>query len=1020
MGKNDKQMTKKKVFLLISLVLLILTCLRIGWISYHQPPVYPGINKGILDLTGWKFHGDETIALDGEWEFYPNKLLDPKVVQEEQPLFTHLPGNWAAFSMNEEPIHFGTYRLKVLLPEQHDQYYGLRIQDISTAASIYVNGKLIKQIGNPSATIQQYQSRLGTYKVLFPLSSNEMDMIIHVANYDFPHIGGITNTVQFGTGEAIERKVNFSKTIQITVALILIAHSLYAFGLYFIGKNILQKRLIYFGLLLIFAAFSILFDDDKPLISSLSINAIWSEKLIYISFAGTVYFILKLIQQIYRLNSPVFRWLFHLYHLFVLLLLVMPVQIIDYIGYCIMLMNTITYSFIFVQILKLIKSGNMDAVYILLANIVNLTNVLWGIAINMNMIEIPFYPVDYLVAIAAFAGFLFKRHTRIVDLNVKQTKALQEADKMKDEFLANTSHELRNPLHGMINITEMVLKEEVDSLTTKNKENLQLLIRLGKHMSFTINDLLDISRLKDNKIQLHKENTDLHTVAAGVIDMIRFMTEGKNIKVNLAISTSFPKVYADKNRLIQILFNLLHNAVKFTEQGTVTIEGLIHKNHMAEIHIIDSGIGMSEEIQQRIFQPYQQGDMSEQTFTNGIGLGLTICKQLVELHGGEISVKSTVGKGSIFSFSLPLANNAVIQFDRQVEVAASTDLDSQRKTIETVNPHRLDSNGANILIVDDDPVNLRVLSNILAVDYNVTVANSGEEALAYIDTGEWDLVISDVMMPKMSGYELTEKIRQNLTISELPILLLTARNRPEDIYSGFLAGANDYVAKPMDMKELQARVRALTTLKLSIKEQLRMEAAWLQAQIQPHFLFNTLNTIAALGKIDTDRMNRLLDEFGNYLQRSFASYNTESLIYIEDELNLTRSYVFIEQVRFGNRLKVEWSVEDDSELQVPPLSIQPLVENAIRHGVLKRIDGGTVRIQIIESKNDYKIDIIDDGVGMDNETIQQILDEYDPKIGSRGIGIANTHRRLKKLYGKGLIIKSENGIGTTVSFRVPK
>src|SRR5690625_4193489 len=134
------------------------------------------------------------------------------------------------------------------------------------------------------------------------------------------------------------------------------------------------------------------------------------------------------------------------------------------------------------------------------------------------MIDISYYPFDYLIAIIAFAVFLFKKHMRIVTLNEKQTKKLQAADQKKDEFLANTSHELRNPLHGVINIAQTLLDEQEEPLTTKNKEDLKLLIRIGQQMSFTLNDLLDITRLQEREVQLHKENVNLHTVTAGVID----------------------------------------------------------------------------------------------------------------------------------------------------------------------------------------------------------------------------------------------------------------------------------------------------------------------------------------------------------------------------------------------------------------------------------------------------------------------------------------------------------------------
>lgn len=1020
---NNTPMSKRNIFLIISLVFLVLTIFRIGWIIYYKIPSHPEVESGVIDLRDWEFSGNQTITLDGDWAFYPNQLLKPIsghiLETPHKQDYISLPGNWDEFSNDDTPVHYGTYRVKILLPTRNDQHYGIRIKDISSAASVYVDGKLITKVGQPAASANQYKSKLGTYKAFFDTDRKEIDMTIHVANYDNAHEGGITRSIKLGTDEAINKDVDLSKVMQLLVAIILIVHSLYAFGLYFMSKNKLQKELIYFGLLLIFASFSILVDEDKLLTSLLPINAIWSLKLIYVSFAGTVYFILKFIRQIFNLKSPIFRLLFILYGTFTLALLIVPFEYTVYVGYCIMLLNAFSYSYIFVQVLRIIKNGNTDAIYILLANTINLFNVIWGIAINANMLEIPYYPFDYLIAIAAFACFLFKRHTRIVHLNIQQTKELQKADKMKDDFLANTSHELRNPLHGMINITEAVLYDEAESLTTKNKDNLKLLVRLGKQMSFTLNDLLDITRLQEQKIRLHKENVNLHAVTAGVLDMIRFMTEGKSLQLHLKIPALFPTVNADENRIIQILLNIIHNAVKFTHEGSVTIDAS-HKNGIATIYIKDTGVGMSEETQQKIFQRYTQEDASMTSMGGGIGLGLAICKQLVELHGGKISVASTPGKGTIFSFTLPLANISIDETESKLEVATSLHTEEKIDSLAITEPaaSETNENRAKIVVVDDDPVNLRILRTMLASEYEVITATNGQQALALIDTGEWDLVISDVMMPNMSGYELTQTIRKQFTISELPILLLTARNQPEDIYTGFLSGANDYVAKPMDALELKSRVKALTNLKQSIHKQLRMEAAWLQAQIQPHFLFNTLNTIASLATTDTGRMIELLNEFGNYLQGSFDVNNTQALVPLDDELNLTRSYLFIEKERFGERLQIEWEIDDTVNVKIPPLSIQPIVENAVRHGVLKRIEGGTIRIQIKDTKMHTEIAIVDDGVGIEQEKLQAILGDTPSTTGS--IGVANTNRRLKKLYGKGLDITSTPNIGTTVTFRIPK
>lgn len=1015
----NKPMTIKKTLLIISLFLLVLTGFRLGWIIYHGVPDHPHAEGGVIDLSNWTFDDKQTITLDGEWEFYPNQFLNAESLQISENVhkrnLTFIPENWGEYSSDDKPVNYGTYHVKILLPKHRDQIYGLRIQDISSSASIFVDERLITQIGQPSKSANLYKGKLGTYKAFFHTDNDEVEVIIHVADHDNAHEGGIIKPIKLGTEKAINNEVNLSKIMQLLVSIILIVHSLYAVGLYFMNKGKRQKELIYFGLLLIFASFSILVDEDKLLFSLLPINAVWSLKLLYLSFAGTVYFILKFIKYVFNLKSSIFQIIFWIYGILIILLFIIPFQYIVYIGSSIMLLNALSYSFIFVQVLKVFRKGNTDAIYILLANTINLFNVLWGIAINANMIDIPYYPFDYLIAIMAFASYLFKNHIRMVNLNEVQTKELQIADKKKDKFLANTSHEIRNPLHGMINIAQSMLEDQDKSISAKNKGDLKLLIRIGRQMTSTLNDILDVTRLSEQEIQLDQKDINLHTLTAGVLDMIHFMTEGKNLTLHQNIPASFPEINADENRIIQILFNLIHNAVKFTNEGSVTINAS-HKRNMATIMITDTGIGIDKDIQQSIFQPYTQDNTRAET-SSGIGLGLNICKQLVELHGGTIRVESEFGKGSIFSFTIPLANTSTSRLESEPTTSIFAKLENQfiEEVAATGSQEEKD---VKVLIVDDDPVNLRILTNILAANYEVSTAISGAQALKLLETREWDLIISDVMMPNMSGYELTETIRKQFSISELPILLLTARNQPEDIYTGFLVGANDYVSKPMDRVELQARIKGLTTLKQSIREQLRMEAAWLQAQIQPHFLFNTLNTIASLSEVDTTRMIKLLDEFGNYLQRSFDIRNIQSLIPLKDELDLTRSYLFIEEERFGARLQVKWKIEDELSFPIPPLSIQPLVENAIRHGIRKRKSGGIVTIQITDHMSYYAISIHDDGVGMSHDKLNQVLKEQSGH--TNGIGISNTNRRLKKLYGEGLSIESVPDQGTTVTFRIPK
>ncbi|MNJ40226.1 Sensor histidine kinase YpdA [compost metagenome] len=517
--------------------------------------------------------------------------------------------------------------------------------------------------------------------------------------------------------------------------------------------------------------------------------------------------------------------------------------------------------------------------------------------------------------------------------------------------------------------------------------------------------------------------------------MLRYLSDSKKIELILDVPDTFPRVFADENRLIQILFNLLHNAIKYTNEGFIVLSAEVRKQR-AYIFVRDTGIGMDRETQQRIFLPYEQGNTYAE---GGLGLGLSICKQLVELHGSTLELRSEPRHGSVFSFSLPLMAGAGEEAGKEAggEIAAGEAVEEQQEAPwSLVTSHELAklsnleedilgsgilpcNNHPKIIAVDDDPVNLKILQYLLSAEkYHISAVTNAEEALLLLDSGEWDLVISDVMMPHISGYELTRKIRSKYSISELPILLLTASSRPQDIETGFKAGANDYLSKPMDGLELKTRVRALIQLKQSIMERLRMEAAWLQAQIQPHFLFNTLNSVASLSVTDTSRMAALLERFGSYLRTSFDVCNLQRVVPIEHELELLRSYLYIEKERFGDRLQVVWDLQEYSMVHLPPLSIQPIVENSVRHGLLTRVSGGTVTIRILDRTDHTEIIIEDDGVGIEEEKLQGLLHaELHPR---RGIGLINTDRRLKQLYGQGLRINSVGGEGTTVAFTIPK
>ncbi|AXI00801.1 response regulator [Sporosarcina sp. PTS2304] len=1014
----DKRMlSKKKIVLTVSLFIAALTIVRVCWLNYFEAPEHIKVEKGFLDLSDWNITDKQTFSLDGDWEFYPGQFIQPSTIdewkQQSNKKFIQVPSDWTDVLSSDEQqsvYGYGTYRLRLLLPADAHSLYGLRFKEVNSAATVYVNGKQVVSYNNPNQLGEVGATQRGPFYGLFPYTEQHLDIIVHVSNYDSFRQGGIAQSVVIGSGQGIIKESDQSITLQLVVGIIYFLHSIYAFFIYYTNKKVKQKAFFFYGLLLLSTAFTILLDDD--VVIQLPVSFHISHHLLWIGFMSNLLLMPIIITYLFTIKSTFIRYLIGFYIALVGVFIIIPYEKTLYIMVFVAIFYLFSLLFLLYHTNRVLKKGYDEAIFILLWIASYTSNIAWGVAIQSGGINIPYYPFDYLVSLVVIVVLLFKQHQKVVLLNEQQAAKLQAADQQKDVFLANTSHELRNPLHGIITIAQTLLQDRDDKLLKENRHSLELLVSVGQRMTLLLNDLLDVKRLKEGIIRLDRKSVRIQGVALGVLDLMRYVIDGKNIKLQMNIADDFPAVYADENRLVQILFNLIENATKFTNEGTIAVDASIQKG-LASVSVTDTGIGLKAEMINTLFEPY--GQLHEHTVSNGgIGLGLVICKELVELHGGLISAASTRGKGTTFTFTLPLANGKEHTEPERSEVLfVHTDEKIQlQEQLQTCN-----ANKNRILLVDDDPVNLRVVCALLESKYVVTTAMSGKEALEQVRTHEWDLVISDVMMPVMSGYELSQHIRKLYTISELPILLLTARSQPQDIFMGFQAGTNDYVSKPVDAIELQARVEGLIELKQSVHEQLRLEAAWLQAQIQPHFLFNTLNTIAALAEIDPKRMLKLLEEFASYLQKSFNVLNTSSLVPLENELQLTRSYVYIEQERFGDRLQVEWDIDTEA-IDVPPLSLQPLVENAIRHGVLKRIEGGTVCVRVKQYAQYVELSIIDNGVGMAREKVDALLSDQLSSE-ERGIGISNTNRRCKQLFGKGLSIVSEEGRGTTISFQIP-
>ena len=401
----------------------------------------------------------------------------------------------------------------------------------------------------------------------------------------------------------------------------------------------------------------------------------------------------------------------------------------------------------------------------------------------------------------------------------QQNDELTKLDKLKDDFLSNTSHELRTPIHGIIGLADSMLDGAAGTLPKKAIENLSLIILSGRRLFNLVNDILDLSKLKHKTISLQIKPIDIKVISEVVLTLSQPLVGSKNIQLVNHIKENPPPLDADENRVQQILHNLVSNAIKFTESGIVKISSEPYNDKYLLIAISDSGIGIESYQLDSVFSPFEQADGSIAREYGGTGLGLSITKQLVELHGGQIFIESTVGTGTTISFTLPFSENQQVTMShnmismlnraRDFQPIEISQENEQEEVLESYKNVTLGRESFHVLIVDDDPINLQVLENQLRIaNYAITRANNGQEALEAINSGiYYAIILLDIMMPKMSGFEVCRIIRQTYSANQLPIIMLTAKNQVSDLVQGLEAGANDYLTKPFSKGELITRIK---------------------------------------------------------------------------------------------------------------------------------------------------------------------------------------------------------------------
>jgi two-component system, sensor histidine kinase ChiS len=975
-----RDMKASKTKLLISLVLILIAFVSIikGSLNISNTnKIIPTAKHGVLDLRNWDFQKDGMLRLNGQWEFYDNQILFPKDFNNtigKEMKYLSIPGIF-----NEHG--YGTYRLKLLFNHEED-LYSIKVDFIQSAYKLWANNLEVIEVGtvgkNKNDMIPQLIPKSGSFHV----ENGEIYLTLQVSNFYNKY--GFIDTILLGNSTQIKTYGDKKLAFDLFLFGCSIIAAIYNLGIFYRRKR--DKAPLYFAIVCIIVALRTVFIGEGFLMSLLpNIGYILSCKIKVLTFYIYIPFIILFINHTYDelLPNTIMKISNYSAILYTGLVLIFPFgaylqYIIPFEIFALVMLTYMMYKISKIYFQK--DESDYIAILGLFALFISRVNdILYEYSI---IITGSFAALGIFIFILANFFVLAKRQAIAFSMVEEMSEELKSLNQLKDEFLAVTSHELKTPLNGIIGLSEGLASNNFSDLSHDEKSDLNLINSSAKRLSNLVNDMLIYSSLKNNEIKLNKKPVNINKIVDMVIKFSGAFNNNKKVSIMNLLNNDTPYVYGDEDRIQQIFYNLIGNAVKFTHEGDISIFYCVKGDYL-EIYVEDKGIGIPEDKIMKIFDLYEQVEGISEKY-GGTGLGLYTTKKLVELHGGTISVTSEVNKGSKFIFTLPLytaenievcidykaledmddsmnknkfsKNSRTIALKRKNQIYKSLEINPSNsfRFDESINNNEdLESNNAKqykILIVDDEYVNQKVLKNYLSMDkFLILEAYSGKEALEIVeDNKDIDLVILDMMMPDLLGVEVCKIIRQKHSIYELPILIMTADNRLQNLVMSFESGANDYLKKPFNNYEFSSRVSTLLTLRHSVRNALRLtqEVAVANEQVE---------TLSLSNKKSSKRVEELL-EYDKVKTEFFANISHE----LRTPLNVISSTIQLLQSLEGSRnlnderIKYYFSIMNQNSFRLLRL-INNLIDTT-------KIEGGYINLNLRNGDIIYTIEEISQSV----------------------------------------------------------
>jgi len=747
-----------------------------------------------LDLREHDFNQEKIVSLEGDWEFYWKKLLSPEEFAHGKGLpkpdymdFLTQWGNLPQLLKEEHQFGYATYRLTIICPDSMPPVT-FNIPEVYSSYALYINGDGFEGNGKVGKSREESVPYWRPSAKAIQLKSGVNEVVMQISNFDH-HKGGAISPIEMGMSDQINYKRNFDISSTLFLAGCLLIAGALAIGLYWFSRT--DYSGLFFSLFCFAYTYRIL-GTDQYVIHAAMRFAPWSFTLrleyisLYVSVISYSYFIRNLISL--RVRPVFFHIVAVISGILALATMVLPTYIFT---------SFIDFYLIFLGIAMSYLALN----YLFTINLKHKMTYVTLVGIGSLFVVLSIQVLSYfkvfeekpIIVTGGYVVFIFSQAIALAirfGRNFRESfSAAQLAARSKSQFLNTMSHELRTPMNAIMGMTDFLQKTELDD---RQHEKVDTIKKSSESLMSIIMDILSISELESGQISLEKKTLDLRECMEGGINLALRERKEKPIDLEIDIDEEIPnELVGDSIRLKQIFMHLVGNAFKFTEKGTVKVSGEIKSKTDKQVELLfsvkDTGIGIAKSNIGGIFSTFFQGQNGNTRRYGGAGLGLTVVRELVRLMGGTVEVESNKGKGTNVYFNIKMDIAKLSAVAKKPVVERKTELDKNLK----------------VLYAEDNPVNQKLLAMMTkTMGLEIDLASNGIEAVEKAKKKPYNIVLMDIQMPEMDGYEATQNIVA-LSDDRPIIVAVTANATVADKKKCFEAGMNDFITKPIKADELK-------------------------------------------------------------------------------------------------------------------------------------------------------------------------------------------------------------------------